>query len=340
MMDESGRMKAELSVFSFHNSCFVSPWAVFNRLLPLLLIASIAHTVGCTRQFPRTQVTTIKAANPAELQRYLLSRKPDVAQFRFRGPFAMVERRDLEIPLDSDLTVTADLYLCAAANKVPLVIVLHGNNNSKEDHAFQAMHLASWGMHGLALDLPKRGPWIGNGRILAKLVDTIHRTPQLIDGRIDGDRIILVGHSFGATAVATALGEGAPALGGVLLDPTAIGRGLSQLLTRITVPVMVIGADEDIRPARNRGPFYRFIPRAVGEISIRDTVHEDAQYPNQNTLRTFEDDPDDTEEAQIAFVSALTASAFSLAATGDIDYAWNSFENALKNGFFFNGRRK
>jgi hypothetical protein len=303
------------------------------RISAVLLIAFMAHGVGCTRQFPTTQLTPIKVATPAELQRYLLSRKPDVVQFRFRGPFAMVERRDLGIPLDSGLTVTADLYLCAAANKAPLVIVLHGNNNSKEDHAFQAMHVASWGMHGLAVDLPKRGPWIANGRILAKLVDTIHRMPQLVDGRIDADKIILVGHSFGATAVATALGEGAPALGGVLLD-------LSQLLRRIDVPVMVIGADEDIRPARNRGPFYRFIPRAVGEISIRDTVHEDAQYPNQHTLRTFEDDPDDTEEAQINFVSALTASAFGLAATSDIDYAWNSFENAFKNGIFFNARRK
>jgi pimeloyl-ACP methyl ester carboxylesterase len=310
------------------------------RISALLLIVFVAHAVGCARQFPRTQVTPIKVANPAELQRYLLSRPPDVAQFRFRGPFAIVERRNLEIPLDSELMVKGDLYLCAAASKAPLVIVLHGHNNSKEDHAFQAMHLASWGMHGLALDLPKGGPWIANGRTLAKLVDTVHRTPQLVDGRIDADKIILVGHSFGATAVATALGEGAPAVGGVLLDPTAIGRGLSQLLTRIAVPVIVIGADEDIWPARNRGQFYRFIPRAVGEISIRDTVHKDAQYPNQHTLRAFEDEPDETEEAQIAFVSALTASAFGLAATGNIDYAWNSFESAFKNGIFFNARRK
>jgi dienelactone hydrolase len=252
----------------------------------------------------------------------------------------MVERRDLEIPLDSGLTVKADLYLCAAASKAPLVIVLHGNNNSKEDHAFQAMHLASWGMHGLAVDLPKGGPWIANGRTLAKLVEAIRRTPQVVDGRIDADKIILVGHSFGATAVATALGEGAPALGGVLLDPAGIGRELRQLLQRITVPVMVIGADEDIWPTRNRGQFYRFIPTAVGEISIRDTVHQDAQYPNEHTLRGFEDEPDDTKEAQIAFVSALTASAFGLAATGSIDYGWNSFENAINNGSFFNARRK
>ena len=256
------------------------------------------------------------------------------------GPLPSSSAETWKSPWFPGLTVEADLYLCAAARKAPLVIVLHGLDNSKEDHAFQAMHLASWGMHSIALDLPKRGPWIANGRTLAKLVDAIHRTPQLVDGRIDADKIILVGHSFGATAVATALGEGAPALGGVLLDPAAIGRQLPQLLKRITVPVMVIGADEDIWPTRNRGQFYRFIPAAVGEISIRDTVHEDAQYPNEHTLRAFEDNPDDTEEAQIAFVSALTAAAFSLAATGNIDYAWNSFESGLKNGIFFNARRK
>jgi hypothetical protein len=46
----------------------------------------------------------------------------------------------------------------AAARKAPLVIVWHDHDNSKEDHAFQAMHLASWGMHGLALDLPRPRP--------------------------------------------------------------------------------------------------------------------------------------------------------------------------------------
>jgi dienelactone hydrolase len=310
------------------------------RIPALLLIALMAHSAGCARRFPEPEVTKIKAANPAEIERYLLSRKPDVAQFRLRGPFAVTERRGLEIPLDSSLKVEADLYLCAAARKAPLVIVLHGYANSKDDHAFQAMHLASWGMHGMALDLPNRGPWIGNGRTVARLVDTIRRTPQLVDGRIDANKIVLVGHSFGATAVAAALGEGAPALGGVLLDPAGIGRELSQLLRRIAVPVMVIGADEDIWPTRNRGQFYRFIPATVGEISIRDTVHKDAQYPNEHTLRAFQDNPDDTEEARIAFVSALTASAFSLAATGGIDYAWNSFESAFKNGVFFNARRK
>jgi dienelactone hydrolase len=310
------------------------------RIAALLLIGLLAYWVGCSRRFPTPAVTRIKAVNPAELQQYLLSRKPDVAQFRLRGPFAVIERRDMEIPVVSGLTVEADLYLCAAAQKAPLIIVLHGHNNSKEDHAFQAMHLASWGMHSLAIDLPNRGPWIANGKTLAKLVDAVHQNPQLVEGRIDTGKIILVGHSFGATAVAAALGEGVPVVGGVLLDPAGIGRQLPQSLKQITVPVMVIGADEDIRPTRNRGQFFRFIPARIGEISIRDTLHEDAQYPNEHTLRGFEDDPEDTEEAQIAFVSALTASAFSLAATGSLDYAWNSFENGINNGMFFNARRK
>jgi len=92
----------------------------------VVLIALMALSVGCARRFPEPEVTTIKAANPAELQRYILSRKPDVAQFKLRGPFAVTERRDVEIPLASGLTVQADLYLCAAAVKAPLVIVLHG----------------------------------------------------------------------------------------------------------------------------------------------------------------------------------------------------------------------
>src|ERR1051325_10951095 len=173
------------------------------HIAALLLIAVTTFALGCARRFPTPEVTRIKAANPAELQQYLLSRQPDVAQFRLRGPFAATERRDLEIPVIPGLTVEADLYLCAAAQKAPLVIVLHGHNNSKEDHAFQAMHLASWGMHSLALDLPKRGPWIANGRTLAQLVDTIHRTPQLVDRRIDPEKIFLVGHSCGPTPAAT-----------------------------------------------------------------------------------------------------------------------------------------
>jgi hypothetical protein len=310
---------------------------VFSALVG---VALLALTAGCGRQLPATAVTKIKARTPAELQKILLARKPDVAEFRARGPFAVTEREDLEIPLLSGLAVEANLYLCAAARKAPLVIVVHGHGNSKDDHTFQAMHVASWGMHGLAISLPNYGPWIANGRTLTALVHAIHQAPQLVDDRVDPDRIILVGHSFGATAIAAALSENAPMLGNVLLNPAEIGRQLPELLKRIKVPVMLIGADEAIWPTRNRGHFFRFIPAGVGEISIRDAVHEDAQYPTLDLTVPLQDHPIVTEEEQITFVSALTAAAFGLAATNGLDYAWESYGDALKNGTFYNARRK
>src|SRR5690349_22597877 len=99
------------------------------RIAALLLIGLLAYWAGCARRFPTPEVTRIKATNPAELQQYLLSTKPDVAQFRLRGPFAVTEYKEMEIPIISGLMVEADLYLCTAVQKAPLVIVLHGHNN-------------------------------------------------------------------------------------------------------------------------------------------------------------------------------------------------------------------
>ena len=300
----------------------------------------LALATGCTRQAPVVGVTSIKTANTAELQKYLLAHKPDVDLFRLRGPFRVTGKNDLEIKLASGASVSADLFLCAAAEKAPLLILLHGHGNTKDDHVFQALHVASWGMHALTLQLPNNGPWIGNGRTLARVVEAIRRRPELVDHRVDVEKIILVGHSFGGTAVAVALGEGAPVSGGILLDAAGIGRQLPALLKKVHVPVMLIGADEEIWPTRNREYFYRFIPGGVAEVSIKDAVHEDAQYPTEHPLRKPADGPIATEESQITFVSALTAAAFSLSATGTFEYAWDSFGDVFRNGRFFNARRK
>jgi pimeloyl-ACP methyl ester carboxylesterase len=307
--------------------------------LILFAVAWLALAGGCAR-LPVTGVTSLAPATLSELREHVLSHKADVDQFRLRGPFEVAIHNDRELDLSVKERIVADLYLAAPAEKAPLVILLHGHDNSKEDHAYQALHLATWGIHSLAVQLPGNGPWVGNGRTLARIAAFIHRQPELIDSRIDVNRIILAGHSFGGAAVAIALAEGAPAAGGILLDPAGTGKDLPGFLRKIGKPVMMLGADERYSPVRDRGYFYEYMRSGIAEVSIRDASHEDAQFPLEPAPQEAGSDSPATEELQITFVSALTAAAFSLGHTGNFDYAWTSFGDAIASGKFFDVKKK
>ena len=297
----------------------------------LFLIVCVSLVGGCAR-LPDIGKTSLKPKTLTELQGYLLSHAADLQEFRLRGPFEVTTQTNHEIRLSATDRIDTDLFLSTHAEKAPLVIFLHGQDSSKEDHTYQAMHLASWGMHCLALQLPNNGPWVNNGKTLANIVNFIYRSPELVASRIDVNKIILVGHSYGGASVAVALAERAPAVGGVLLDPAAISRDLPAFLGQINKPVILLGADEQVSSARNRDYFYRFIPGHIAEVSIKNATHEDAQFPSRFAHST--------EELQITFVSALTSAAFSLSVTGRLDYAWASFSDGLENGKFFNARKK
>jgi pimeloyl-ACP methyl ester carboxylesterase len=319
--------------------------ALYNRSVAivrassLVLIVWLMLAAGCTRM-PVSDRAPIKASSVAELQGYLLSHKADLDLFRLRGPFAVTEHTNHELRLSNTERIRADLYLSATPGKVPLLIFLHGYDSSKEAHAYQAMHAASWGMHAVTVQLAKQGPWSTNGRTLARIAGLIHRSPGVIDERVDPNKIILVGHSFGAAAVAVALGEGAPAAGAIFLDPAAIGQNLPKSLQQIAKPVMVLGADAAVSSTRNRDYFYHFVRGGISEVSIRDATHEDAQYPSEAALQNFGFDSHTTEAHQITFVAAITSAALSLSTTGTFDYAWTSFDTALGNGKLFNARKK
>lgn len=310
-----------------------------HKTLIVFVLAGLALASGCAR-LPPTGVTPLKPATLSELREHVLTHKADVDQFRLRGPFDVVMHKDHELHLSATERIEMDLYLSAPAETAPLVILLHGHDYSKEDHAYQALHLATWGIHSLAVQLPNTGPWVGNARTLARLVALIRRQPDIIDSRIDVNRIILAGHSFGGAAVAIALAEGAPAAGGILLDPAGIGKELPNFLRKVDKPVMLLAADEAASGIRQRDYFYIYIRSGVAEISIKDASHEDAQFPLEPAPREPDAESSATEELQITFVSALTSAAFSLGHTGNLEYAWASFGDAIAKGRFFDVKKK
>jgi len=286
---------------------------------------------GCAR-LPDTGKTLLTPKTFDELQGYFLSHKPDLEQFRASGPFSVTTQENYEMRLSTSEVLRTDLYLSGHADKAPLAIFLHGYDSNKENHAYQAMHLASWGIHSLSVQLPNKGPWLANGRTLAKFVRFIQRWPEIIDSRVDIAKIILVGHSFGGASVTVALGEGAPVIGTILLDPAVVGIDVARYLKQSAVPMMVLGADERVSMARNRQNFYRSARGGVFEVSIKDATHEDAQFPAPLGYGN--------EAQQLAFVSALTAAAVSLSALGNYDFVWASFKEPLEKGTLFNAKKK
>lgn len=304
------------------------------------VLGTLALVLTCGAQVSRALVlevepdaSTSQALDVATMRQSLLDAAPNVDQFRKRGPFQAIQKRDVTVTLRSKEKVRADLYIAATPERAPLVILVHGYDNSKADHAYQGMHLATWGMHALVVQVRSRGPWVGNGTLLSRLVQHVRNNPASIDRGIDPARIVLAGHSFGATSVVVALASGAPTSGAVLLDPADAIRGLPTYLRKVRAPVAIVGADERLGSTRNRRVFYANIGKGVSETSIADAQHEDAQF-------TLDTDLNAVDQAKLEFVGALTAASFSIGYTGKLDYAWSSFRDAARKGTMFGLNRK
>jgi len=315
-----------------------NPVPTLSRLTLLAFLLALVPFAGWARM-PDTGVTSVSPKDIAELRQTLLGEKPDFELFRLRGPFRVSVQKDVEIRLSRTERVIADLYRADVPDKAPLVVLLHGHENSKADHAYQALHIATWGMHVLAVQLPNKGPWLANGKALARLARQVAQRPNDLDSHIDPARIVLAGHSFGGAAVAVALAEGAPVIGAVLLDPAAQTRTFINYLRRVRKPVLAIMADGNVTYARNRDYFFEYIRSDVAEVSITGAHHEDAQFAMDPAPLATVGGPVG-EDMQLAFASALTSAAFSLGFTGGLDYAWASFGEAIRSGKLFDALRK
>jgi dienelactone hydrolase len=307
------------------------------RALGCALVAAFACTAPVSHALVaevEPEPSLAQAIDVATLRQSVLDAVPSVDQFRKRGPFQAIVRRDITVTLRSKEKVRADLYVPAATvERTPLVILVHGYDNTKADHAQQGMHLATWGMHALVVQVRSRGPWVGNGTLLSRLVQHVRLDPGSIDKGIDPARIVLAGHSFGATAVVVALASGARTSGAVLLDPADAIRGLPTYLRKVRAPVAIVGADERLGSTRNRRVFYTSIGKGVSETSIADAQHDDAQF-------ALDTDFNAADQAKLEFVGALTAASFSIGYTGKLDYAWSSFRDAARKGTMYGLNRK
>lgn len=273
------------------------------------------------------QVRALRIASPARL-----------ADWERQGPLPYRVTENLVIDLGRAGSVVADDVVPAVAGPTPLVIISHGNQSRKEAHRYQAERLASWGMHALVLQLPARGRWLENGRTIRALVELLQRRSRILGGTIDPRAVVLAGHSFGGSAIAVAAGLGAPVRGLVLLDPAVVDDAVGGYLSRVRQPVMVLGADRQIYRSRKRPLFFRESAGTAAEISVRGATHDDAQSPSMYSLTAFGFDPFTSRQRQQTFTAALAATAFSLAATGSLDWVWPAFRRAESEGGIKNAR--
>jgi len=140
-------------------------------------------------------VTTIKPASLDELKTYVLKRKPDFEQFKLRGPYAVTVHKDRELRLSATRA-----HRCG-----PVSVGIARARTAGDPAAWPGQLEADpWlpgpapGQLGHAQPVPaaaNNGPWVTNGHTLARMVKSIHDRPEIIDRRIDPQRIVLAGHS-------------------------------------------------------------------------------------------------------------------------------------------------
>ena len=310
--------------------------------LALLAVCAVA-AVGCTTATAEGPDDALFAAPPVsfrELRTELLRREPELALFEQAGPFKVEVRENVAIRLPGSVTLIVDVARPLRASKAPLVIIAHGNHSHKEAHRYQAERLASFGMYVVAVQLPNTDQWVANGRLVGRLVRKLRASPRLVGDDVDTDALILAGHSFGGSAVTLAAGAGAAVRGLILLDPAVVADAVIPSMRRVRQPVMLLGADRAVFRSRKRRAFGKNVAGEFGEVSVTGATHDDAQEPSMFALSALGVDPYTSPEHQRLFTAAIAATAFSLGATGKLDYAWTALAPLLRAGDLRDAHRR
>jgi dienelactone hydrolase len=255
------------------------------------------------------------------LHRNILLVEPDLQRFAQTGPYFVDEQMDRDVTLDLDETIVVDHFSAKSKDRLPIIVISHGNFSSRKAHREQARHLASWGFNVVAFEVPNRDEWVENGTRLRRFIELLHRFPLVLGQNSDGERIIVVGHSFGGSAAVLAMGSGAPVIGAVLLDPAVVHQKVVQSMKSIDLPILLIGSDKDVFVARGRTLFSKNLQGEMVEVSVTNSTHDDAQGPSMFSRSALGFDPFTSGSCQRVFRSILTVASIGMATSGTLDFA-------------------
>lgn len=255
-----------------------------------------------------------------------------LGRFEVDGPFEVSERKDVMMSISAYERREVDVYQTRALGRSPVVVITHGNYSGKSAHADQARRLASWGFHVVVLELPNRDQWIENGRRIFELTHFLRAWPRFLGDGADSKRIILVGHSFGGSAVTLAAAQGAPVVGVILLDPAVVHTSVEFAMTRISQSAVLLGADTRIFNARNRNSFRKRWGGEFVEIAVVNATHDDAQGPSMFSKFALGVDPFTDNSQRRTFVSAIVSASISLANAGNLEHFSRDVGQSLKQG--------
>ncbi|WP_016910284.1 alpha/beta hydrolase family protein [Streptomyces xiaopingdaonensis] len=285
------------------------------------------------------------------------------------GPVVSVAPARLDAPgraLPLDVRVSAPV----TGHDLPVLLFSHGNGWSLDGYAPLTAFWASRGFvvvqpthldsrrDGIGFDHPGFGRvWTERHADLVRTMDqseTIERAVPGLAGRVDRDRVVAAGHSWGAQTVQMLLGArvldstGEAGQGyadrrvraGVLLAATGIGGEelhpfaqehfpfMNPSFAELTTPALVVAGDHDQSKMSSRGPdwftdAYVHSPGATDLLTLFDAEHSLGGIPNWEAAETTDENPE-----RVAVLQRLTT-AYLRSALDPADSGWAKATAAL-----------
>ncbi len=232
--------------------------------------------------------------------------------FNEPGPFTVRSVLNQTITLAPMDQVLTDMFIPNQNGSSPLIIFVHGNKFSKEAHRSQAEFLSTWGFHVLTVSVPNEKQWERNGFRVKKIVDMIQAVPTLISPLVNTEELILVGHSFGGSAITIAAGLGSKVKGLILLDPAVVSSEVPNYQKSLRIPVVLLGADKKVFISRYRDTFSKNIVAPFFELTVKGATHNDAQMPTLAQDSLLKLDLTATKQYQMTFKRLILKTAISM----------------------------